>query len=360
MRIRSDFAIALIGAMVALTACRKDPMEEPYMPGGNGLTPFVLDIPWWAIDSINPALIPQGDELTVEGIALGRRLFYEKALSDDYSLSCGSCHLQENAFTDPSRFSVGTDGSMGSRNAMTIQNAVAEHFFFWDGRAESLEAQAFGPVVNPIEMRNTWPVVVDRLQQHPDYPALFEQVFGTSTIDSVKVVQAIAQFERTLLTFDSPFDRYEYGGEIGALTEAQVRGRELFLGEAQCGNCHGPPLFLNHALNNIGLEVLTSDDGLAGITGNSEDRGRFKTTTLRNIAVSGPYMHDGRYETLAEVVDFYADSVDLTTPNLDEHMFAWLAGEIDLDPQERADLVAFMEALTDQDFLSNPAFSDPN
>lgn len=360
MRSRKIVVLALIGAVLGLNSCRKDPVNEPTVPGANGLTPVTLDIPAWAMDSIDMTLIPQGNELTQEGIALGRRLFYEKALSDDFSMSCGSCHLQEHAFTDPLRFSVGTDGSIGTRNAMTIQNAVAEHFFFWDGRAGSLEAQAFGPVVNPVEMRNTWPVVVERLQQHPDYPTLFERVFGTSTIDSVMVVQAIAQFERTMLSFDSPFDRYEYAGDLNALTEAQVRGRELFMGEAQCSNCHAPPLFLNHALNNIGLELLSGDDGLAGITGNSEDRGRFKTTTLRNIAVSGPYMHDGRFETLTEVVDFYADSVNLSDPNLDEHMFAWLAGEIDLDPQERADLVSFMEALTDEGFLTDPTLSDPN
>lgn len=349
---------ALLLLFSALLACRKDP-ALPGEAGFRGPTPLALDIPAWALNQPHPLNLPADNPLTVEGVALGRKLFYEKALSDNYTLSCASCHRQEHAFSDPRRFSLGSDGSVGRRQAMPIQNMLWDHFFFWDGRAASLEEQAFGPVVNHAEMRNTWPAVEERLRRLPGYAELFERAFGSPGIDSARVVKAIAQFERTLLSFDSPFDRYYYGGDLGALTEAQVRGKELFFGEAQCILCHMPPLFQDHDLRNIGLPP-GPDQGLSVITGNVFDRGRFKVNSLRNIALTAPYMHDGRYATLEQVIDFYADSVVLTTPNLDNHMWPWTGSLIDLDAQERADLKAFLEALTDQRFVTDPAFGDPH
>lgn len=350
--------IFIVIVMLVLQACRKDPAldTDPI-----GRTLIELNIPHWAITPGHAPILPADEPLTVEGVALGRQLFYEKALSDDYSLSCGSCHLQDHAFSDPRQFSIGTDGSLGLRNSMPIINAVWDEIFFWDGRASSLEAQAFKPVVDQREMRNSWPVVVGRLQADPQYPDLFEKAFDTRIIDSVLVVKAIAQFERTLLSFNSRFDRYEYHGDSLILTPQEKRGKDLFFGEANCDNCHMAPLFHDHAMRNIGMGGATDEDGgLANVTGLSSDRGKFKTTTLRNIAVTAPYMHDGRFATLEEVVDFYADDVRLNDPNLDEHMLPWVMGEIDLDDQERADLVAFMLTLTDQGFLSDPAFSDPH
>lgn len=345
-------------ALLALGACRKDPAIER-ADAFTGPTPLALEIPAWALNQPHPLQIPATNPLTVEGVALGRKLFYEKALSDNYSLSCGSCHRQEFAFSDPRRFSLGTDGSVGRRQSMPIQNMLWDHAFFWDGRAASLEEQAFGPVANHLEMRNAWPVVEERLRRLPEYPLLFARAFGSPGIDSVRVVKAIAQFERTLLSFDSPFDRYYYGGDAGAMTDAQVRGMDLFFGEAQCVLCHMAPLFQDHDFRNIGLPP-GPDQGRAEITGVTSDRGRFKVNSVRNIALTAPYMHDGRFATLEEVIDFYADSVVLSTPNLDNHMWPWTGGQIDLDAQERADLKAFMEALTDQRFVTNPAFSDPN
>lgn len=329
-------------------------------PVGSGPTPLDLHYPSWVVDTNNAIMLPADDPLTVEGVALGRRLFYEKALSDDYSMSCSSCHQQAFGFSDPQMFSLGTDGSVGRRNSMAIMNAAWDRFFFWDTRAPSLEIQALGPVVNPVEMRNSWPVVEARLAAHPEYPALFEQAFGTAEIDSMQVVRAIAQFERTLLSFNSRFDRYEYEGDLGALTAQEIRGRDLFFGEAHCNDCHTAPLFTDHTVLNIGLGPDPEDTGLEEITGIHADGGRFKTPTMRNIEMTAPYMHDGRFATLEEVIDFYGDDVDLTTPNLAEHMLPWMVGQIDLDPTERADLVAFLKSLTDQEFLSAPAFSDPN
>lgn len=341
-----------------LSACRKDPQVP--LPDV-GPTPYVLPLPPWALADTNHHLnLPYDNPLTVEGIALGRKLFYEKALSNDLSMSCATCHQQEHAFSDPRQFSLGTNGVAGRRNAQAIINPAFEHFFFWDARALSLELQAFDPVRHPDEMGNSWPVVIERLEQHPDYPHLFAKAFGSPGIDSSRVVYALAQFERTFISFNSRFDRWYYGGQIGLLTEAEQRGFDLFTGEAHCADCHMLPFFHDFSVRNVGLRGEFSDLGLEEVSGIADHRWRFKTPSLRNIEVTAPYMHDGRFATLEEVMDFYAEDVEITMPNLDPHMFPWLWGEVELDAQERADLVAFMRTLTDEGFLTAPHLADPH
>ncbi|MFN3876677.1 MAG: cytochrome c peroxidase, partial [Flavobacteriales bacterium] len=244
--------LLLLAITALLAACRRDPALTGQGPSA---TPLALPIPPWALNQPHPLNLPAGNPLTVEGVELGRRLFHEKALSANYSISCASCHRQEHAFSDPRRFSLGADGTPGARQSMPIQNMLWDHAFFWDGRAASLEEQALAPVVSHAEMQNTWPVAVERLKRLPHYPGLFHRAFGTPGIDSMRVVMAIAQFERTLLSFDSPFDRYYYGGDPGALSDAQVRGMDLFFGEARCGDCHMLPLFQDHDFRNIGLRM---------------------------------------------------------------------------------------------------------
>jgi cytochrome c peroxidase len=343
---------------MAFASCRRDPSlaDEPW----NGGTPYQLQFPTWAIGPAHEINIPYDNPLTVEGIALGRKLFYEKALSNDYSMSCASCHRQENAFSDPRPFSIGTNGAVGRRNAMAVMNMAWDHFFFWDARALSLELQAFGPVVDHAEMRNTWPVVEERLQAMPEYRDLFKKAFGIEQIDSLHVVYAIAQFERTLVSFNSRFDRFHFGGDSLALTGQEKRGRDLFFGEAFCGGCHMLPMFTDHSVRNNGLDMEPLDEGLAEVSGIRDHVGRFKTTSLRNIAVTAPYMHDSRFATLEEVVDFYADNVQVNAQTIDNHMQPWIFGQVQLSQQDRADLVAFMRTLTDESFLTNPAFSDPH
>jgi len=340
-----------------MQGCRRDPALEPTWTGP---TPYSLSIPVWATEGGHLPHFPSDVPLTVEMVDLGRRLFYEKALSNDFSMSCATCHKQEHAFTDPRQFSVGTDGTVGTRNGMAIFNLAWDGRFFWDGRSFSLEQQALLPVVDHAEMRNTWPVVVERLSTHRRYPELFRRAFGSAGIDSLRVVQAIAQFERTLLSFDSRFDRFRYGGDSTALTVQEQRGMDLFFRSAHCGDCHMGALLTDHSLRNNGLDLVHADLGLGAVTGNANHNGLFKTTSLRNIAVTGPYMHDGRFTTLEEVVDFYADDVRLGSPNLDNHMFPWMAGQVQLSAQDRRDLVAFLHTLTDEGFLTNPAFADPH
>lgn len=350
----------LLATVMLLHACRKDP--GPDAPGGVGAyvpTPFELQVPEWSITPMHYPHVPYDNPTTVEGIALGRKLFHETALSDDYSLSCASCHVQANAFSDPRRFSMGTDGSVGTRNSMAVMNMAWDMFFFWDARALSMELQALEPVVDHAEMRNTWPVVEQRLREHPEYPELFRKAFGTPGIDSLRVVFAIAQFERTFISLDSRFDRWYYGGDASALTAQEQRGFELFIGDASCSGCHMLPMFTDHSARNNGLDLIPIDGGIGAITGLQWHMGQFKTTSLRNIEVTAPYMHDGRFATLEEVMDFYAEGVQTQASNLDNHMQPWVLGLVQLDAQDRADLVAFMRTLTDETFLTNPAFGPP-
>lgn len=349
--------LTILVVLLALAGCRKDPAMEPGPSAGP--TPATVPLPGWVLDSLGPMLVPPDNPLTVEGITLGRKLFYEKALSDNYTQSCASCHLQAHGFSDPLAFSVGTNGATGTRNAMAVINLGWDQHFFWDGRRHNLEEQAHDPVTNPIEMRNTWPAVVQRLQSHPAYPELFRKAFGTATIDSALVTKAIAQFERTLVSFNSRYDRFQFEGEATALNEQEQRGLVIFMRDGHCVDCHSAELMNDHFLRNNGLDLVPVDPGLGGVTGDPNHTGRFKVPTLRNIAATAPYMHDSRFQTLEEVVHFYAEDVQLDSPNLDGHMLPWIAGQVNLDAQERADLVAFLHALTDSTFLTNPAFGAP-
>ncbi|HMU14032.1 MAG: cytochrome-c peroxidase [Bacteroidetes bacterium] len=349
--------LCLLG-LILLFGCRKESSSNDD-PGSGGQTPFTLHVPIWVDTAVGPQHEAPGNPLTFEGIALGRRLFHDVLLSDDYTQSCATCHKQANGFSDPAQFSTGTNGAHGTRNAMAVINLGWDGRFFWDGRRNTLEEQAHDPVTNPIEMRNTWPEVVARLQAHADYPGLFERAFGTPDIDSNKVVMAIAQFERTLLSFNSRFDRLRYMGDSSALNEQEYRGLDIFMRDGHCVDCHTEPLFSDPGMRNTGLELIAVDSGLAAITGNPADIGKFKVPTLRNIAQSAPYMHDGRFATLEEVVNFYAHDVQITLPNLDGHMDPWRFGLVNLSPQNEADLVAFLHTLTDTAFLTNPALGPP-
>ncbi len=345
-------------ALAVLHACSSG-KPTTSTPTNDGPTPFVLNYPPWASDTAHKPDIPWDNPTTVEGVALGRRLFYEKALSHDGTMSCASCHIQKHAFSDPRRFSTDVHQDGTQRNSMALMNLAWSHFFFWDARAYSLELQAFEPVTDHREMFNAWPEVIQRLKERPGYEDQFQAAFGTMLFDSLHVVYALAQFERTLISFDSPFDRFHYGCDSAELTPAQQRGKDLFFGKAHCADCHELPVFQDHGVLNIGLDSVPIDEGMGARTGKPWHIGRFKTPTLRNCAVSAPYMHDGRFATLREVVDFYADDVHLNTPNFSDHMFAWKLGVVKLEETERADLVAFLEALTDSTFLNDPSLSDP-
>ncbi|MCW5900630.1 MAG: cytochrome-c peroxidase [Flavobacteriales bacterium] len=322
--------------------------SEPHGP-----TRLELTIPAWALDTAHPLNLPYDNPLTVEGVALGRRLFHEPLLSGDGTLSCASCHQQKQAFSDARNFPTAYGNE---RNSMPLLNLAWDHYFFWDARALSLELQAFEPVTAHQEMNSDWRTVVARLQAHPAYPALFLRAFGSPLVDSLHVAYALAQFERTLLSFGSRFDQWRYAGMADALDDQEQRGWQVFSGKGHCIDCHTPPRFTDGRVVNIGLETEPVDNGLGARTGIAWHMGRFKTPSLRNLAVTAPYMHDGRFATLEEVVEFYATGVSTDAATLDAHMEPWVKGQVLLTRQDRSDLVAFLRTLTDEAFLADPRF----
>ena len=352
--------ISILFLSVIIFSCSSDDSGDSFSP-----TEIDLEIPEIFGNLLPEPLIPANNPQTVEGITLGRKLFYEPLLSGDGTQACADCHLAENAFTDPNQFSTGIDGSVGDRNAMPVYNVAwnFEEKFFWDGRALSVEDQAFGPVVNPIEMNNTWPNAVASLQATTTYPDLFLEAFGTKTIDSVLVVKAIAQFERTLISVNSRFDQYLLG-DVGAITAQELNGFNVFMNEdkGDCFHCHGSdgnPLWTDNVFHNNGLDASFTDNGLGIITGDPLDNGKFKSPSLRNLAYSAPYMHDGRFETLDEVINHYSEGL-VFSETIDPLMKAIAEGGVHLTDEDKADLKAFLLSLSEPGFTTNPDFQDPN
>jgi cytochrome c peroxidase len=322
---------------------------------GPDLTPYKLVIP-----SGLPAMpIPTDNPLTEEGVSLGRRLFYDPILSGNNTQSCGSCHRQEFAFADTtSQFSIGIDGLPGTRNAMSICNLGYQRKYFWDGGAADMESQVIGPIQNPVEMHETLPNMVAKLNAHKDYPALFERVFGSSTITTPMVMKAIAQFERTLVSGNSKWDKYKRGEQ--SLSAEEARGLLVFEAEnkGDCTHCHTlGSTFSDFEFRNTGLDSIAKDAGRALITFLSTDSGKFKTPSLRNIALTAPYMHDGRFKTLAECIDHYNTGFHYAA-NLDGSLSKQVKGRMSV--QDKADLIAFLNALTDHEFIKDPKFAKPN
>lgn len=314
------------------------------------------DRPIGAKISIRPPLglpevpYPKDNPPTAETIALGRRLFYDTRLSRDATIACATCHNPRFAFSDGTAFSHGVGGAPGVRNAPTVLNAAYLPMQFWDGRAISLEEQSASPIADPVEMDQKHTVSVFRLNADPVYREMARKAFGSALLNLTRVEKSIASFERTLLSGDSPFDRYQYRGDKNALTPAQVRGLAVFVDphRGNCVACHTLQdhyaLFSDGKFHNIGVSVR--DDGTFADAGRYHqtkvvtDTGAFRTPPLRNVALTAPYMHDGSVKTLKEVVDFYAGKGN-SNPYLDKEM-----QQIQLNNQERADLVEFLKSLT--------------
>jgi cytochrome c peroxidase len=309
--------------------------------------------------------VPADNPLTRQGIELGRRLFYDPILSADSSQACATCHELGLSFADDRRFSIGITLQEGDRNAPTIINAAWLESAFWDGRAASLEEQALGPVVNPIEMADSWPNVVKKLQRHPTYPDLFGRAFGTDQITRDLVVKAIAQFERTFISNNSKFDTWlqTRDWQAAGFSAAAERGRQLFDSErADCFHCHQiNNLVTDNRFHNVGLDSTFDDPdvdrGREDITGNPADLGLFKTPTLRNVEFTAPYMHDGRFQTLTEVVQHY-NAGGFTTDTLDPLLRKRGVG-LGLTDQEVADIVEFLKTFSDPNYITNPDLKNP-
>lgn len=349
-----------IGIIVVMFSCTSDEeTNNGYMP-----TPAPLDIPTFFAENISPPIIPEDNPQTVEGIALGRKLFFEKALSGNGTQACADCHSPQFAFSDPRQVSIGAEGDIGFRNSMPLFNLAwnYDQKFFWDGRAASLEEQILEPITSPIEMNNTWAQVIATLENHSEYPELFEKAFGAATIDSILVTKAIAQFIRTMISGNSRFDRYLMGK--GELTSAELRGFQVFMAEEKgdCFHCHGSnlnPLWTDNLFRNNGLDATFSDLGLGEVTGDPRDNGKFRTPTLRNLAYTAPYMHDGRFATIDDVINHYSEGL-VYSVTIDPLMKAVAQGGVQLSEEDKQDLKAFILSLSDPDFINNPLFQNPN
>ena len=326
-------------------------------------TPADLPVP----PGFPPPEIPLDNPQTQEGIKLGRYLFYDKRLSDDNSQACASCHLQDYGFSDFNRFSTGIDGIEGDKNAMAIINLAWQDFFFWDGRSETMEEQAEEPVINPIEMHTTWEKVLMKLEADPEYQTLFTAAFGANAFTTENATKAISQFERTLISGNSKFDigfaqTQDVLQPFPNFTLNENRGKDLFFSESgDCFHCHANPTFGAFGelqFSNNGLDsMLMPGSGREGVTGNPADRAKFKVTTLRNIEYTFPYMHDGRFQNLQQVIEFY-NFGGHPSPTIDPNMKAAGTGR-NWTQDQKNDLLAFLFTLSDIEFLTDTTFSDP-
>ena len=341
---KSQWVVLLLIAF-SILGCYKD---EAVLK--QGPTTYQLNIP----TGLPAMVIPADNPLTVEGVYLGRMLFYDPILSGDNTQSCGSCHLQQHGFTDGLKYSVGIDGIEGKRNSMPLINLGWQSTFFWDGGATDLESQALDPVVNPIEMHDTWENAIAEIRTIPMYQHLFKKAFGIDEITVPYVVKAIAQFERTLISGDSKYDQYKRGEAF--LTPLELQGMDLFtdMSKGDCNHCHVlGSTFSDFAFRNTGLDSIPEDEGRFSITWNPSDKGKFKTPSLRNIALTAPYMHDGRFNTLLECVEHYNTGFHYTA-NLDPNLYSAQKGR--MTQQEMEAIVAFMHTLTDESFMQNADF----
>jgi cytochrome c peroxidase len=288
------------------------------------------------------AYIPEDNPMSADKIALGKLLYFDKRMSQNMTLSCASCHNPFHGFADPARVSTGVGGKTGTRNSPTVVNRLFSAEQFWDGRAKDLEEQSHGPLINPVEMAmGSHGDVVARIKAVRGYAPLFEKAFGDGTVTIDRIGQAIAAYERTVVSGNSPYDRWQ-AGDKSALSLAAVRGMSLFNGRANCVRCHAGFNFTDENYNDIGVGMNrpNPDLGRYAVTHKEEDRGKFKTPTLREIVHTAPYMHDGSERTLLEVVEFY-DRGGIANPNLSPEM-----KPLHLSEQDKRDLVAFLESLS--------------
>lgn len=349
--------------MLSLGSCKKD-TEPSSSSVVYDNTPYALQI-----GNLSTPTIAPDNPLTIQGVKLGRMLFYEDKLSSDESLNCASCHRQQHAFSDSNRFSIGVKGLPGGRQAMAVFNlAWNQNQFFWDGRANLLRDQSLMPIQDHLEMNETLDNVVAKLSADQVYKDQFIRAFGTNEINSHRISLALEQFMNSIVSYNSKYDQYLRGD--ATLSPSEERGRKLYFAEynpffpdqsgADCAHCHSPSNFENNMYMNNGLytEAQITDIGRQKVTNDAMDKGKMRVPSLRNIEVTGPYMHDGVFNTLEEVVEHYNSGIQ-SSSTLDPTLQNTQGTGLMLDAQDKADLVAFLKTLTDQDLLNNPAYSDP-
>ena len=337
---KTKYAILFLAIISLFESCQKDEAINSTSDEG-----YQLDVPL----GFEYPEIPDDNPLTAAKIALGKELFYDPILSRDNTISCGSCHIQNHGFADVEPFSLGVDNELGERNAPTLTNVAYKPHYFKDGGIPTLELQILAPFDSELEFDLNIVDAVERLKADEDYSNKFQAVFDSEPT-AFGLTRAIAAFERTLLSGNSRFDQHFIQGN-SVLTESELRGYDLFQSdELNCSSCHSGIMFTDYSYQNIGLKEYYSDSGRARITVNQADAGKFEVPTLRNVALTAPYMYDGSIETLEEVIDFFAEGGS-DHPNKSE-----LITGFNLSDQDKTDLIAFLNSLTDQEFISNTEF----
>lgn len=314
-----------------------DPEEEPN-------TPYVLEIP----AGFPSPIIPTDNELTKSRIELGKKLFYDERMSRTESISCGTCHLPNKGFTDGLPKSLGVEDRVNRRNSIGLANVAWQERLLREGGVPSLEQQVLVPFQEHSEFDFNMLLAIDRLSMDSDLQQLAEEAYGRA-LDPYVITRAIASFQRTLISGNSPFDKWQYQGDRAALSSEQERGWGLFQ-SLGCGSCHSAPLFTDQSFRNNGLYAVYPDSGRWRLTYKTEDIGVFKVPSLRNVSLTGPYMHDGSLSTLSEVIDHYAAG-GKGHWNQDAAI-----APLSMDTSDKAALLAFLEGLTDRDFITNPDF----
>jgi cytochrome c peroxidase len=312
---------------------------------------------------------PNNNPVTDAGATLGRVLFYDKQLSANNTVACASCHLQEDGFSDTRRLSTGFLGGETGRNSMGLANAryYNNGRFFWDERANSLEAQVLLPIQDEVEMGLTLSGLVAKIQATDYYQPLFQNAFGSAEVTENGISRALSQFVRSMVSYQAKFDigaaqvNNIGNNDFPNFTQLENLGKELFFsGRTQCSNCHETVTFSGDQARNNGLDASIIDEGVGGVNGINQDRGKFKVNSLRNIALTAPYMHDGRFATLRDVIQFYNNGIQ-NSPTLDNRLRVQngQVRRMNLNGQEIDALVAFLNTLTDEAFVTDEKFSNP-
>jgi len=327
--------VVFLGALtIVIGGCRQE-----IKPTAD-LTPYPLQIPL-GLDKDYAKWIPADNPLTTAKVELGKKLYFDPRLSADGTISCASCHKAEHGFADDASFSDGVKRQLGDRNSPTVLNRLYSKAQFWDGRAASLEEQALGPVQNPVEMASSLPLMVSSLAKIAAYKPDFQKAFGSEEVTADRVAKAIAAFERTVLSGNSAFDRFQ-AGDTNAISESAKRGFAVFVSKGNCAQCHPLPNFTDEEYHNlgVGMDKPNPDLGRYKVTKNEKDKGAFKTPTLRDLANTEPYLHDGSGKTVDAVVELVGRG-GVRNPNLDLKM-----KPLRLTKKEQADLVEFLKSLT--------------
>ncbi|HEX4957398.1 MAG TPA: cytochrome c peroxidase [Lacibacter sp.] len=374
------------GILLASASCKKTGNEQAAIVTGDALA--ALHLPTVVANYAAPSLpaflnapnitaqinTPADNVISDWGATLGRVLFYDKILSINNSISCASCHQQSKGFSDDAVLSKGFNNGNTGRHSMSLVNAryYPNRRFFWDERAATLEQQVLQPIQDAVEMGLRLDTLVNRLQSKQHYPYLFEKAFGNSTITTDRISKALAQFVRSIISYQTKFDTgfaaVPPGSNIGATpfanyTAAENRGKALFFSpELACSSCHGTPTFSAPNAQNNGLDATFTDSGLGGVNGNAADNGKFKVPSLKSVELTAPYMHDGRFATLEQVIEHYNSGVQFSNtlaPQLRNPPPGMGAKRLNLTQQQKDDLLAFLKTLTDRTISTDAKFSNP-